>query len=93
MCARVSRQAIPRVIDVHDLHVWTLCGDKLSVWAHLTVEPGTNSTVVLYDAQRVARAINCHHTCFQLEDASTYDRKVEGDGCFEPALKNDAVTP
>jgi zinc transporter 2 len=77
-------QTIPHVIDVHDLHVWTLVGDKINVWAHLTVEEGTDSTKVLYAAQKAARAINCHHSCFQLEDASTYDRSVEGNSCFEP---------
>ena len=76
--------AIPTVINVHDLHMWTLVGNKSNVWAHLTVASGTDHTQVLYAAQRVARSIGCHHTCFQLEDAATYDRRVEGDSCFEP---------
>ena len=76
---------IPSVLGVHDLHVWTLVGNKINVWAHLTVESGADHTAVLYAAQRVARGIHCHHTCFQLEDAATYDRAVEGDSCFEPA--------
>jgi len=81
-------KGIPQVLDVHDLHVWTLVGNKINVWAHLTVESGADHTQVLYAAQRVARSINCHHTCFQLEDVVTYDRRVEGDGCFEaPTLR------
>ena len=75
---------IPGVLGVHDLHVWTLAGDKLNIWAHLTVQSGADTTAVLYAAQTVAREVNCHHSCFQLEDASTYDRSVEGDDCFEP---------
>jgi len=79
-------RAIPHVLDVHDLHVWTLVGSKVNVWAHFTVESGADHTEVLYEAQRVARTcVQCHHTCFQLEDVATYDRRVEGDGCFEPS--------
>ena len=77
-------QAIPSVLDVHDLHVWTLVGSKINIWAHLTVESHADHTQVLYAAQRVARSIHCHHTCFQLEDVATYDRRVDGSGCFEP---------
>ena len=73
---------IPSVLGVHDLHVWTLVGDKVSMWAHLTIEPAADTTKILYAAQAIATTIRCHHTCFQLEDGQTYDRSVEGDGCF-----------
>jgi hypothetical protein len=76
--------AIPSVQGVHDLHVWTLVGDKRNMWAHLTLAPGADSTKTLYAAQAVARAHSCHHSAFQLEDAASYDRSVEGDSCFEP---------
>ena len=77
--------AIPGVLRCHDLHVWTLVGNKTNVWAHLTVESSANHTEVLYAAQKVARSIQCHHTCFQLEDVATYDRRRGfGDSCFEP---------
>ena len=72
------------MIGVHDVHVWTLNADKLNVWAHLTVETNADRTAILYHAQDAARELNCHHTCFQLEDVATYDRSVEGDGCFSP---------
>ena len=39
-------QAIPHVIDVHDLHVWTLVGNKINMWAHLTVDADANHTQV-----------------------------------------------
>ena len=39
-----------QVLDVHDLHVWTLVGSKVNVWAHLTVESGADQTRVLFVA-------------------------------------------
>eukprot|EP00966_Prymnesium_polylepis_P183205 4245605-Prymnesium_polylepis.1 len=60
---------IPTVVEVHDLHVWTLVGSKRNMWAHIMVEPGADSTPVILAAQRVARAHNCMHTCFQVEDS------------------------
>ena len=64
--------AIPKVVEVHDLHVWTLVGSKRNMWAHIVVEPGTDSTPIILAAQRVARAHNCMHTCFQVEDAGAH---------------------
>jgi zinc transporter 2 len=78
-------RSIRGVLGVHDLHVWTLAGEKINVWAHLTVESGCDSTRILYAAQGAARSIGCHHSCFQLEDAGAYDVRVEGEGCFEPS--------
>ena len=77
-------QAIPSVVNVHDLHVWATSSDKINVWAHLTIKSGTDTTAVLYAAQKVAKSIGCHHTCFQLEDQLTYDLRVEGDECYMP---------
>ena len=80
-------RAIPNVLDVHCFHSWTLAGDKHNMMAHLSVRPGTDTTPVLYAAQRIAYAADCHHTCFQIEDVGTYDRvKAEGEGCYHPAV-------
>ena len=85
-CNTIIKQleGIPSVIDVHDLHVWALSGDKRNMWAHLMVTPGADSTQVIYEAQRIARAVDCHHTCFQVEDSGTYDKESEGEACFKP---------
>jgi hypothetical protein len=64
--------------------VWATSSDKINVWAHLTIKSGTDTTAVLYAAQKVAKSIGCHHTCFQLEDQLTYDLRVEGDECYMP---------
>ena len=75
-------RSIPTVVDVHEVHAWSLVGDKHNMWAHLMIQPGASSTPVIYAAQKVAATFNCHHTCFQVEDAGTYDVSHEGDGCF-----------
>lgn len=76
-------RAIPTVVDVHDLHIWTHVGKKRNMWAHLMVTPDADSTQVLYAAQRIARAHSCFHTCFQVENSATYDKAVEGVLCFD----------
>ena len=75
-------QAIEHVLNVHDVHVWVTSGTNRNLWAHMLVEQGTNTTPVIHAAQRIARSVGCHHTCFQVEDAGTYDPAVEGPGCF-----------
>ena len=69
--SQVEKQlrAIPTVVDVHCMHSWTIAGDHHNMMAHIQISPGSNSTPVLYAAQRIASAAGCHHTCFQVEDA------------------------
>ena len=55
----------------------SLSGDMNNMWAHLTVEPGADSTAVLNAAQAIAKSVQCSHCCFQVEDSGTYDRSVE----------------
>merc|ERR1712070_873495 len=81
-CSLIEQRllAIPSVIEVHDMHVWSLTPEKRLMWAHLTLGPYAHSTTVLYEAQQVARDHNVLHTCFQLEDPTTYDKEIEP--CF-----------
>ena len=46
------------------------------------IAPGAETTPVLYAVQRIAARAGCHHTCFQVEDAGTYDKSRED--CFHP---------
>jgi len=55
--------AIPAVVDVHDLHVWTLTSDMENATAHLVVDPGADTHQVLdrarallQDRYRIAHA-------------------------------------
>jgi cobalt-zinc-cadmium efflux system protein len=48
-------EAVPGVVDVHDLHVWTLTSEMDVASAHLMVTPGTDAHGVLDRARDVLR--------------------------------------
>jgi cobalt-zinc-cadmium efflux system protein len=48
---RADLAGIPGVVDVHDLHVWTLTSDMEVASAHLMVRIGTDSHGVLDQAR------------------------------------------
>jgi len=47
--------AIPGVVDVHDLHIWTLTSDMEVATAHVMVRAGTDAHAVLDQARVVLR--------------------------------------
>jgi cobalt-zinc-cadmium efflux system protein len=55
------------VIDVHDLHVWTISSGKEALSAHVTIEPGVShkSTLLLLRQQLRAR-FNIDHVTIQM---------------------------
>ena len=60
--------AIDGVIDVHDLHVWTLTSDMENASAHLMVKVGTDSHAVLDQARHVLqRRYDLEHATIQVE--------------------------
>ena len=60
--------AVPGVVDVHDLHVWTLTSDMDVASAHLMVGPGTDPHGVLDEARDVLRKeYDIAHATLQVE--------------------------
>lgn len=60
--------AIPGVVDVHDLHVWTLTSEMESASAHLMTSDGTDSHSVLDQARQVlSDSYGIVHGTFQVE--------------------------
>jgi len=60
--------ALPGVVDVHDLHVWTLTSDMEVATAHLQVHPGTDTHAVLDQARVVLRERHrLDHATLQVE--------------------------
>jgi cobalt-zinc-cadmium efflux system protein len=61
---------VPGVVGIHDLHVWTITSDFVSLSAHLKVRKGESSEDVLRRAQEaVSSGFGVLHTTFQLEFA------------------------
>jgi cobalt-zinc-cadmium efflux system protein len=60
--------ALPGVVDVHDLHVWTLTSDMEVATAHLQVQPGTDTHAVLDRARVMLRERHrLDHATLQVE--------------------------
>lgn len=60
--------ALPEVVDVHDLHVWTLTSDMENATAHLVVDPGTDTHQVLDQARELLQErYQISHATLQVE--------------------------
>lgn len=65
---RAALAAIPQVVDVHDLHVWTLTSDMENATAHLVVDPGSDSHGVLDQARALLQdRYQIAHATLQVE--------------------------
>jgi cobalt-zinc-cadmium efflux system protein len=59
---------LPGVVDVHDLHVWTLTSDMEVASAHLMVAGGTDTHAVLDQARDLlGDRYHIHHATLQIE--------------------------
>jgi len=59
---------VPGVLDLHDLHVWTITSGFTALSAHVTVAPGTDSNCVLNQLQALLRdRFGITHSTLQLE--------------------------
>jgi cobalt-zinc-cadmium efflux system protein len=63
--------AVPRVVEVHDLHVWTVGSGFPSVSAHVLVDPGADCHGIRVQlASLLAERFGLSHSTFQVEHAS-----------------------
>lgn len=91
--AEVAREirAVPRVSEVHDLHIWSLGSDARALSCHLLIEdmPTSESELILKDVNHLlAERFDIHHTTIQFE----HHRCEAADGCgggARPALAHD----
>jgi len=61
-------RAVPGVVDVHDLHVWTLTSGYHALSAHVDVTPDADGHAVLHILADLAeKRFDVAHTTFQLE--------------------------
>jgi len=68
---RADLEGIPGVVDVHDLHVWTLTSNMEVASAHLMVSEDCEPHPVLDRAQQIMKAgYGIGHATLQVEPAS-----------------------
>lgn len=61
---------VPGVVDLHDLHVWTITSGFVSLSAHLKVPQGVDGREVVRRAhEAISTRFNVLHTTFQIEVA------------------------
>eukprot|EP01064_Diplonema_japonicum_P018578 TRINITY_DN27282_c0_g1_i1.p1 TRINITY_DN27282_c0_g1~~TRINITY_DN27282_c0_g1_i1.p1 ORF type:complete len:481 (+),score=111.26 TRINITY_DN27282_c0_g1_i1:93-1445(+) len=62
-------ERIPNVLEVHDLHIWSLTTDKLSLSVHLVGDTQQHSIQILQDAQHFCRDLprSITHTTIQID--------------------------
>ncbi|GAB6049620.1 CDF family zinc transporter ZitB [Hydrogenophilus islandicus] len=58
---------IPHVVDIHDLHVWSLSGERLALTAHVALDTLEAWPEVLPQLEATAHAAGIEHTTFQPE--------------------------
>uniref|UniRef100_A0A8R1IWG3 Cation efflux protein cytoplasmic domain-containing protein n=2 Tax=cellular organisms TaxID=131567 RepID=A0A8R1IWG3_CAEJA len=64
--------SIQHVIEVHDLHVWTISSDFPSLSCHIVVNDIQNSAVVLKKAERILEEqFKIKHTTIQVDGPET----------------------
>lgn len=65
-------RAVPGIVDVHDLHVWTLTSGYHAISAHVDVDAASHAPSVLRALQQLAQErFDLDHTTFQLEVRDT----------------------
>jgi cobalt-zinc-cadmium efflux system protein len=65
-------RAVPGVLDVHDLHIWSIGSDTHALSSHITIAdiPPSASNAILDDLRRMlASRHHIHHTTIQFESA------------------------
>lgn len=67
-----SLTKLPHVIDVHDLHIWTITSNMDSLSCHLVVEEDADQQAVLRSAIKlVEEQFGISHATFQIETTAT----------------------
>ena len=68
---RNSVLAVPDVIGIHDMHVWTITSGLDAMSAHILIDRKANQDVVLNLVSKVLQdRFNLNHTTIQIEQAS-----------------------
>ena len=65
---REALQAVPGVLDIHDLHVWTITSNHHAMSAHVTIDDTEQAPAILAKVSSVAqKRFGLDHTTIQVE--------------------------
>jgi cobalt-zinc-cadmium efflux system protein len=68
---RAALASLDGVVDVHDLHVWTITSGFVSMSAHVTIREGADPARALAQAQEaMASRFKISHSTFQIESGA-----------------------
>ncbi|WJH37269.1 cation diffusion facilitator family transporter [Paenibacillus sp. CC-CFT747] len=68
---RKALEQLPGVIDVHDLHIWTITSGLNSLSCHLLIEDSRDAFAVLQQAIQLAEdRFGIHHPTIQIENST-----------------------
>ena len=75
---RSAMLGIDGVLDLHELHVWSITSDKISLTAHVVLDAKMNSHEVLSAVRQVLfERYHISHTTLQQEDKTCLDSKLD----------------
>ena len=64
-------ESVKGVVDIHDLHVWSISAGKPAMSAHLT---SSNPSKTLKHATKYVRKFGIYHSTLQIEDIATINQ-------------------
>ncbi|CAM2775146.1 TPA: cation transporter [Legionella pneumophila] len=68
--------AVEGVLDVHDLHIWAITSDKISLTAHLVITPFVEEGAIRVSVQSILFSqFDIGHTTLQTEHKKTLDKE------------------
>ena len=81
---RGALAALPGVVGIHDLHVWTIGNAEISLSSHIVSPPGGNPNELLREGQSMLQErFSIRHTTAQIEIEDGTDPNCEG-ACDPP---------
>ncbi|HAT1993798.1 cation diffusion facilitator family transporter [Fluoribacter dumoffii] len=63
--------SVADILDVHDLHIWAITNDKISLTAHLVTQIGNEENIRTEVQKVLSEQFNIIHTTLQLEQSRT----------------------
>jgi len=80
------------VVDVHDVHVWSLTPGTVIGTAHLILRPGVNHSTILDKAKGFLHSMSIHSSVIQIEFAKDDNWKSGKSSCYDMLCEEEIET-